>query len=941
MMTGRIQPVKNKTWQVWVVWAFILLVALFLRTTGLFRGLKDYSIAHPDSPKQVMSFHNYLNGRYIWYDGSLFIDGYPLFLNHVDEWITRPLYLATEYAARHLHAEHERVPTVVSPYQDYYPNSIWLYYWTRVLRVMYSMVVLLGSYFLARALTIKRPFAWLVALLMAISPIQLVLSHAASGDIGVDMFGVFLFLVFAVYARSDRVWLLIPAGLFGGFTFASKYQGILLSALVFFYLLLRLIDNWRAIKKLFLHGLLYGVSLLTGIVVATPQFFINEKRTRLLILENIEFIKNYKVPPDILAKPALEKALLGFQKNFLPMCEGIGIWLLLTALAGLILAGIYYKNNRRTNNRFNGLSCLRFCLFFLPFFCLLFSLLTKYNVQPFHFAYLQVPFVMAAVYALEHLWAKKQKLLRVTCLLLTALLIISPWMRTLHEIYFWQRQDSEEVLKALTEELIDLPASGEEGYDLIKTLDTEADNLAVFRNRRRELYLQNGIFWNRIHEAPVPCIPFPSPAYWIYNNGPIYPRNDRMFVIAKDSTVEKGILFQNKPASLQLGLRTGLWPSDITVKSGKWTSSYRLPPNTQQIISLPLNALKEQIANASNHFDVWQLPLTIKTSKGLAVATVLQGSREEKLYRLFGGQQDAPPVFLQADVSNRTEVAMQVNRTLYHQQPDNTWKDLHDTEILPLLNFTPLAAGIYKVTVDLIANQPDTVLELSGSMFFSGNNWSNSAWKLSKTVEKGAHTLMFTFEKTFIPYQYHLALRCLRGSCTILKWRVQPDTESMLNDIGNWINSGKKPTWSFICPEHIKPAKPTVPSGITFDNAFELIQATIPDQRGDLGSIDLTFSMKLNKAYRNLQEAVVFIHFVDEASQMKAAIGFPAYMALDSETFALPISCPLDTSLKGTYKLMMGMYSSRTGKRLSVQTPPNCELEIKRKKLQIGMTTLN
>ena len=45
----------------------VLLVALPLRLSGLFRGLDRGEFFHPDEPKQVMALHNYLEGRYLWY----------------------------------------------------------------------------------------------------------------------------------------------------------------------------------------------------------------------------------------------------------------------------------------------------------------------------------------------------------------------------------------------------------------------------------------------------------------------------------------------------------------------------------------------------------------------------------------------------------------------------------------------------------------------------------------------------------------------------------------------------------------------------------------------------------------------------------------------------------------------------------------------------------
>jgi hypothetical protein len=88
--------------------AFVLLVAgiaLDLRTAGLFRGLDAGYVVHPDEPKQIQALSNYLAGRYVWYTGSWFYDGYPFGLNHVDEYILRPVLALARRLQTHLSPE--------------------------------------------------------------------------------------------------------------------------------------------------------------------------------------------------------------------------------------------------------------------------------------------------------------------------------------------------------------------------------------------------------------------------------------------------------------------------------------------------------------------------------------------------------------------------------------------------------------------------------------------------------------------------------------------------------------------------------------------------------------------------------------------------------------------------------------------------------------------
>lgn len=71
--------------------SLIFLLALYLRISGIFRGLGEQgSLFHPDEAKQILALFNFLNGDYVRYYGSLFYDGYPYGLNHLDEYLLRP-----------------------------------------------------------------------------------------------------------------------------------------------------------------------------------------------------------------------------------------------------------------------------------------------------------------------------------------------------------------------------------------------------------------------------------------------------------------------------------------------------------------------------------------------------------------------------------------------------------------------------------------------------------------------------------------------------------------------------------------------------------------------------------------------------------------------------------------------------------------------------------
>ncbi|MBU3984664.1 MAG: glycosyltransferase family 39 protein [Proteobacteria bacterium] len=136
--------------------------------SGLFRGLGELGyIFHPDEPKQITALLNFLNGDYVHYYGSRFYDGYPYGLNHLDEYLLRPLlfFFGAET-----------------------PNHYSLYYVGRLLRVIYGMVTMAIAYKLVYTLVKNKTAALLAMFLLAIAPLSITVSHFATGDIGVDLF---------------------------------------------------------------------------------------------------------------------------------------------------------------------------------------------------------------------------------------------------------------------------------------------------------------------------------------------------------------------------------------------------------------------------------------------------------------------------------------------------------------------------------------------------------------------------------------------------------------------------------------------------------------------------------------------------------------------------------------------------------------------------------
>ncbi|MCC5845194.1 MAG: glycosyltransferase family 39 protein [Verrucomicrobia bacterium] len=275
----------------------LFLLAFYFRASGLFHGLDERSVFHPDTPKQIQNLDEGLRNNHLNYYGNWFYDGYPYGLNRMDEAVirvTRAVVLAPLY--RLTHGQDHSLP----------PPSRWrLFYYTRILRLFYGMVIAVLLMTILKRLTGSRLISICALALYAVSPLSISVTHYASGDIGIDLFLAFALFFLTLHTRKPAQRYLFAAGVSVGFAFASKYQGALGAWIVAVYVLQHAFPLKKKTFLIFLQrGAVSATGFFAGAFLFTPGFWYDPSTTWRLMRINFRNIKNYTAPNRFSSCPA-------------------------------------------------------------------------------------------------------------------------------------------------------------------------------------------------------------------------------------------------------------------------------------------------------------------------------------------------------------------------------------------------------------------------------------------------------------------------------------------------------------------------------------------------------------------------------------------------------------------------------------------------------------
>lgn len=942
--------------------AVAVAVALDLRAAGSFRGLHDGYVFHPDAPKQVRALGQYLTGRYLWYTGSWFYDGYPYGLNHVDEWILRGTIPLGRLVQRWL------VPDVDDAQML---DRAVLYYWVHGLRILYGMIVFGTTVAVAVLLTRRRACVGLTAGLAALAPLSAVVTHSATGDIGVDLFTMFAVLLLAWHTRHPRPVLLWGAGVMVGMAFSCKYNGALVGIPIALYVA-ALAWQRRRWSLLVGGGLLAVVGLSVGILIGTPALWISWRQTWIDMGENFEKIRWYCVHESWRERPLLERLVDSVRTNGLRIGTALGWPLLTGAVASSALwlrRGAWPRTAAGPTPDARAAAQLAIALY--PLLALGISVLGKPVVQPFHFSYLVPPLILATVFLFDRLpvGARVGPRLTVTAILLLALLDSAARARS--ERFFWVRDDIK-AYQNYERVVLAASASPERSRgEVIRAFCLEPANMAEFRNLPGKVRAANpvGRVWRGLEATPLPTIPFPRDHDWIMLNGPTFPRDDRTFRLMPGMAKEKqSVAFDAVPV-LYIGIRSGMWPARVRLDVGGERRLVELGVDDERVVEIA--AADWRVGEGREDIPTVRMcRVSAHTELGDAWVTVMRSAAERDAYALTGpsaawtnlqsqtwpeptadvlsalasarfyDSEGTPALRLDASDGRQRERFLLVaeDESLPGAEEYPRIADVvayHDMPVLRSRSWGTLAlpAGAYRWECEWGAL--DNGAEVSMQVVDALGVHVGPLARATSTLALGRQRVELPFVKPYAPYECRLVVTCTAGKAELLQWRLVPDVERMLVALRDWSAGGAPPAWG---PAENRSRLMRVQTDASFGGRVRLLAVSYPPVYTVGETLEMDMEVVLMRHdicdYGDLD---LFVHFYEVSGREAYAERYPLDSLVSAVRRGESMRMPIDSRLApGLYELRLAIRNRYTRRRLDVDEAREDGLAVHGRKLVIG-----
>ncbi len=915
----------------------VLLVALVLRGSGIYRGIPHGVSYHPDAAKQVLALGNYLEGKYVWYTGLRFYDSYPLFLNHFDEWIIRPIRAAAHGVAGYVGLGDERAP----------PSSENLYYWTMTLRWLYGVVVVGLTGLIAGRLRFGFWPAWVAMALVALSPVNITVSHFGTGDIACDLFFALTVLCVAQHVRTDQWRWLAAAGLMAGWTFAGKYNGGLAALFIASYASLLCLAGSRRVARFVGMGLLSGAAFIAGVVIAMPQFVWATKRTWRDMLRVIEHARDYRAPDEFLELPHVERAWVALSHNIGAVLWALGVLGLIAALYGLVLAfrswrRQYAKSPEREEYRRDAALV---ALFIFPWLVLSVSLKSKLNLHHFYFSWIYPAIALSAMYALSGLLTRERTSKSGAAgqwafAGLAFLLLVELGVRTPSETYFWKREDIRTLARLQIQHEV-LPETRPRRARevvvheaIVRDYLLEPYNVSNFRNRPLSLLAPDAAVWREMGTAPLPFIPFGAPVTdWIVLNGPVLPRNDRMFKVPEAQPFDVILVTHEPLEQLRLGIQSGIYPTTFNGRVGGQRVEGHLDAQDWTVLPLDqLRARKVMKDGGRSERRIYHYRFRLRSELGPVWFTLLPTDEEEQVFRLFAGDPAldgrAFGESIDWNVLDELTERMHYRRgEAFASEPISAWQD----QSMPLWpSDEVLPAGPYRLTLQTVGLTTNTVIRLQ----LHDEQGRSVSLGTEKTFAllPGENVVDYRFEKSFVPFQCTVRVDLLSGDAIIGEWNLKPDVRALAVQA-----TGDEPlTWLRRFPDESPPDN-WRRIDTSFGGRIKVHEAAWPDPLIPGQTQAFHVRVSLPGTIRHFDEHDVFLHIYGEAGEMLMAAHIRAdqFNYAEEDSFGILLEVPEDIAPQSGV-VRLGVWNRRTEVRLPVADYPAHIEPLRRNLIKVG-----
>ncbi|MDI6774402.1 MAG: glycosyltransferase family 39 protein [Verrucomicrobiota bacterium] len=624
----------------WAV-GLIVLLAFLVRAHGLSHDLDLGRIYHPDTPKQIHAAERFADGVFYFETGDRDYDGYPCFNSLITAGVYRLVSFVADTARNHLGIR-------PGPERDRVTLLNWIALADNVLLSTFAVWVL---FLLARRVA-RTGVALVAALFFALSPLDIVACHYASGETASAFFALLSLYFAARICQDGRLADYVLSALFCLCAFSAKYH----CALVCVCLITAHILWVGSFKGLFKPVSLgrAALVLLTVVVVfflTNPGALVRTSRGIQKIVEFLQLSSDFGRAEQAQGLTGLARFAFGIRANVPVFARFLTPILFACALAGILTAFLKDK------------ACRVVAVLPIAYFAV--GLSSKTADNPVYSTLVTPAMILLGVVAIADLmaftaWKPLPRILGSLMLLLAGLLLgNAAWQ----ELFFFRHEDTRLLLEQwlkenapaqssvkagryafLAPDLLEKEAAVTNdiwvrcdrrervpsGYFLMNRLILEEKSLALFRNWPAEIYARESRNLERNWRLPV-CQKIPSafaPVLILADSADFY-RSAKVFDARAGRPARKTLVARAPIEDVVVTARCGPVPARVRVSVGGRTQEWNLA--SDQAVWAAFGRVRRRWPLLK---DLWAYRVSADSSGG-PVRVTLAVTPEEKAMTLF------------------------------------------------------------------------------------------------------------------------------------------------------------------------------------------------------------------------------------------------------------------------------------------------------------------